>query len=234
VQIHTLHPWNVTEAEAIKLQRELAARVVTSTPVTKCDLIAGADVSYNKYSTRVFAAVVVLRAADWSIVETQTVVGESHFPYVPGLLSFREAPVVLQAFAQVQSEPDVIMLDGQGLAHPRRFGLACHIGLCLEKPCLGCAKSLFVGKFADLGAKAGSTADLVDRGEVVGQALRTKNNVNPVYVSAGHKIDLASAVRWSLAASQGYRIPEPTRQAHIHVNDLRREVGEEPAGPQLL
>jgi deoxyribonuclease V len=233
MQIHTLHPWNVSEAEAKRLQTELAARVNTSTPVTRCDLIAGADVSYNKYSTRVFAAVVVLRTADWSIVETQGVVGESRFPYVPGLLSFREAPVLLQALAQVQSEPDVIMLDGQGLAHPRRFGLACHIGLSLEKPCLGCAKSLYVGRFKDLGAKAGSTADLVDRGEVVGQALRTKDNVNPVYVSAGHKIDLASAVRWALAASRGYRIPEPTRQAHIHVNDLRREVGEAP-GPQLL
>jgi deoxyribonuclease V len=233
MEIHTLHPWNVTEAEAVRLQRELAGRVNTSTPVTKCDLIAGADVSYNKYSTRVFAAVVVLRTADWSIVETRGVVGESHFPYVPGLLSFREAPVLLQAFARVQSEPDVIMLDGQGLAHPRRFGLACHIGLALEKPCLGCAKSLYVGRFKDLGAKAGSTADLLERGEVVGQALRTKDNVNPVYVSAGHKIDLASAVRWALAASRGYRIPEPTRQAHIHVNDLRREVGEA-SGPQLL
>jgi deoxyribonuclease V len=234
MQIHTLHPWNLTEAEAMTLQRELAGRIDTSPPVTKCELIAGADVSYNKYSTRVFAAVVVLRTADWSIVETQGVVGESRFPYVPGLLSFREAPVLLQAFAQVQSEPDVVMLDGQGIAHPRRLGLACHIGLWLEKPCLGCAKSLFVGRFKDLATKAGSTADLVDRGEVVGQAVRTKDGVNPVYVSAGHKIDLTSAVRWALAGSRGYRIPEPTRQAHIHVNDLRREVGEAPAGPQLL
>ena len=226
MEIHTLHPWNVTEAEAVRLQRELAGRVNTSTPVTKCDLIAGADVSYNKYSTRVFAAVVVLRTADWSIVETRGVVGESHFPYVPGLLSFREAPVLLQAFARVQSEPDVVMLDGQGLAHPRRFGLACHIGLALEKPCLGCAKTRLTGHFKDLGRKAGSTAPLVDRGQLVGKVVRTKDGVQPVFVSVGHKIDLDSAVEVVLACARGYRIPEPTRRAHHYVNALRQAANE--------
>jgi deoxyribonuclease V len=157
-------------------------------------------------------------------VERQGAVTETHFPYRPGLLSFREAPALLEAFAKVGSEPDAMMLDGQGIAHPRRLGLASHMGLWLQRPCLGCAKSCLTGKYKELGRAAGSVAPLTDRGEVIGSVVRTKDNVQTVFVSAGHRIDLAGAVRLVLTACKGYRIPEPTRQAHLFVNELRREA----------
>src|SRR5262249_4437326 len=128
MKIHRLHPWDLSRPDAVALQKELAARVDVRTPLTRFDLVGGADVSYNRFSNVFCAGVVVLRAADGTVVEKQGAVGESSFPYVPGLLSFREAPVLLEALAKVESEPDAVMLDGQGLAHPRRFGLACHIG----------------------------------------------------------------------------------------------------------
>jgi deoxyribonuclease V len=170
-----------------------------------------------------YAAVVVLRTDDWTIVETQTAVRECRFPYIPGLLSFRESPALLEAFAKLKTLPDAAMLDGHGLAHPRRFGFVCHVGLWLDLPCVGCAKSLLAGTHKEPGQKPGSLAPLVDRGEIVGSVVRTKLGVKPVFVSVGHKIDLPSAVRLVLRACQGYRLPEPTRQAHLHVNALRRQ-----------
>src|SRR5215471_3268391 len=131
MHIESLHGWDLTPKEAVALQRELASRIHTESQVTKCDLIAGADVSYSRFSNVLYAGVVVLRLADHSVVEMQGVVRETNFPYIPGLLSFREAPALLEALAKVRSEPDVIMLDGQGIAHPRRFGLASHVGLWL-------------------------------------------------------------------------------------------------------
>jgi deoxyribonuclease V len=222
MQIHPLHSWGLSAAEAIALQKELANKVDVRTPLTDVKLLAGADVSYTRFSNLFHAAVVVLRLADWAIVETQGAQAEVSFPYVPGLLSFREAPVLLKAFAKVKSEPDAVMLDGQGLAHPRRLGLACHVGLWLDRPCFGCAKSLLVGKFKEPGPRPGCLSPLVDRGEVVGSAVRTRSRAGPVFVSAGHKIDLPSAVRLVLASCRGYRIPEPTRQAHLQVNRLRQ------------
>jgi deoxyribonuclease V len=210
----------------------VAAQVETRTPLVRCELIAGADASYGRFSSTFYASVVVLRMSDLTIVETQEAVREAPFPYIPGLLSFREAPVLLDAFAKLESEPDVVMLDGQGLAHPRRLGLACHVGLWLDRPCLGCAKSRLTGKFKEPGPKAGAVSPLTDEDEVIGQVVRTKNNVKPVFVSVGHKIDLRSAVEVVLATCRGYRIPEPTRQAHLHVNALRRKAacGEQAGG----
>jgi deoxyribonuclease V len=216
-----LHSWDLTPKEAVALQRELASRIETHTPVTKCELIAGADISYSRFSNTMYAGVVVLRMSDMAVVEKQGVVRETNFPYIPGLLSFRETPIVLEAFAQLQTEPDVVMVDGQGIAHPRRFGYACHMGLWLNKPCLGCAKSLLTGTYKEPGKKAGSVSPLKDGDEVIGQVVRTKDNVKPVFVSVGHLIDLESAVEMVLATCRGYRIPEPTRQAHLHVNALR-------------
>jgi deoxyribonuclease V len=222
MKIHPLHSWDISTEDAVKLQRELAPRIETRTPLTMYELVAGADISYNRYSSRHYAAVVVLRLADWTVVEVQEAIGEVAFPYVPGLLSFREAPVLLEAFAKVQAQPDAVMFDGQGLAHQRRLGLACHVGLFLDVPTFGCAKSRLVGKFKEPGKAPGSLAPLVDHGEVVGNVVRTKLKVKPVYVSAGHRIDLPSAVRVTLASCHGYRIPEPTRLAHLYVNELRR------------
>ncbi len=208
------------------LQRELAKQVDVRVPLTKCDLIAGADISYNRFSSRFYAAVVVLRVDDCSVVEVRHAVRESPFPYVPGLLTFREGPALLDAFALVESPVDAIMFDGQGIAHPRRLGLASHMGLWLKVPSIGCAKSLLTGHFKEPGEKAGSVSPLKYRDEVIGEAVRTKDRTNPVFVSAGHLIDLPSSVRLVLQTSRGYRIPEPTRQAHLTVNDIRRKDGE--------
>jgi deoxyribonuclease V len=223
MDIPPLHSWSLTPTEAIALQRELAGRIDTRAPLTRYELVAGADVSYNRFSPNLYAAVVVLRSSDWSVVEVQTAAGQSAFPYVPGLLSFRESPIVLEAFARLKATPDVVMCDGQGFAHPRRFGLACHLGLWLELPCLGCAKTRLLGTFREPGKRAGAMTQLRDKDEVIGRVVRTKFATNPVYVSVGHRIDLASAVRLVLRSCRGFRIPEPTRQAHIHVNALRRQ-----------
>jgi deoxyribonuclease V len=225
MRITPLHPWDLEPAKAVTLQRELAGQVDVRTPLTHCELVAGADVSYARFSNRFFAGVVVVRLSDGETVEKQGAVRETPFPYIPGLLSFREAPALLEAFARLETVPDAVMFDGQGIAHPRRLGIASHLGLWLGLPTIGCAKSLLVGKFRDPGLKAGSVSPLVVGGEVVGNVVRTKDAVKPVYVSAGHRIDLPSAVKVVLESCRGYRLPEPTRRAHLYVNELRRAGG---------
>jgi deoxyribonuclease V len=144
------------------------------------------------------------------------------FPYVPGLLSFREGPVLLAAFARLRVSPNVILIDGHGVAHPRRFGIACHLGLLLDCPTIGCAKSILVGEAVEPGAQAGSVAPLVDKGETVGMALRTRGQVRPIYVTIGHRVSLGSAVRIVAQCVDGFRIPKPTREADHWVGELRR------------
>jgi deoxyribonuclease V len=222
MKIHRLHSWDLTPTEAVKLQMELAGNVVSDSPVTVCERIAGADVSYNRFSSTFYAGVVVVRVADGEVIERRGAVADSPFPYVPGLLSFREAPALIEAFAKIESKPDVVMCDGQGLAHPRRLGIACHLGLWLEVPTLGCAKTHLSGKYDEPAAEAGSTSPLVLRGDVVGEVVRTKMRTKPLFVSPGHRIDVPSSTRWVLATIRGYRLPEPTRQAHLYVNALRR------------
>jgi deoxyribonuclease V len=222
MDIHPQHRWDVTPAEAVALQRALAAHTVTDTPLKSWELVAGCDVSHDRFSTTLYAGVVVLRADDFSVVERRSAVAQVDFPYTPGLLSFREAPVLLQALAQVRHAPDVVMCDGQGIAHPRRLGLASHVGLFLDRPCVGCAKSKLTGKYDEPGPEPGSRSPLLYRGEVIGSAVRTKARTLPVFVSPGHRIDLESAVRLVLACCRGYRLPEPTRLAHLYVNEVRR------------
>jgi deoxyribonuclease V len=222
MKLPKLHSWNLTPTEAVALQRELADRVVTNTPVNSCQLIAGADCSYNRFSPTMYAGVVVLRADDLTIVERKGAVDQTTFPYVPGLLSFREIPVLLQAFAKLQNTPDVVVYDGHGFSHPRRIGIASHLGLCLAVPVIGCAKTRLVGTFEEPGREAGSSSPLVHRDEVIGRVVRTKRGVKPVFVSVGHLIDLDSAARWVLATIRQHRLPETTRMAHLYVNQLRR------------
>lgn len=224
MQIHRLHPWDLTPEGAVALQRQLAGQVDTHARLSRFDLVAGADISYNRFSDTLYAGVVVLRADDWSVVEKHGVVAEATFPYRTGLLTFREAPALLEAFAKVQAEPDAVMIDGAGFAHPRRIGSASHVGLCLDRPTIGCAKTRLIGRSDELPREAGSVVPLLDKGEVIGSVVRTKTGVNPVFVSVGHKIDLTGAVRLVLASCKGYRIPEPTRQAHLYVNELRRNA----------
>jgi deoxyribonuclease V len=224
VEIHQLHSWDLSPAEAIALQRELAGRVHTDKPLKECRLIAGADVSYERGSDLFYAGVVVVNLEDFSIVERRAAQAQSTFPYVPGLLSFREAPVLLEAFRPVTSRPDLIICDGQGSAHPRRLGLASHVGLWLDVPCAGCAKSKLTGRYTQPAQEPGSRSPLLDKGEVIGAVLRTKAHVKPVFVSPGNNIDLGSSVRWVLACCRGYRLPEATRLAHLYVNEVRTEA----------
>jgi deoxyribonuclease V len=169
-----------------------------------------------------FAGVIVYRLPELEEVERRMARRKLRFPYVPGLLSFREGPVLLAAFARLRVSPNVILIDGHGVAHPRRFGIACHLGLLLDCPTIGCAKSILVGEAVEPGAQAGSVAPLVDKGETVGMALRTRGQVRPIYVTIGHRVSLGSAVRIVAQCVDGFRIPKPTREADHWVGELRR------------
>ncbi|MBX9389292.1 endonuclease V [Streptomonospora nanhaiensis] len=202
-------------AEAAEALQERWAPLVRQEPLDLAgvSLVAGLDVAYSPGDDRLAAAAVVLAAPDWTVVETATAVSRPRFPYVPGLFAFREAPALLEAVAGLRAEPDVWVCDGFGLAHPRRFGLACHIGLALDRPVLGVGKTPFIGRAEPPAAARGSWSELVDGGEVVGRCLRTRDGVKPVYVSVGHRVDLASATELVLRLAPRYRLPEPVRQA---------------------
>ncbi|MDB5307213.1 MAG: nfi [Gemmataceae bacterium] len=221
MDIPRLHDWPTTPAEAIELQRQLASRVDVSTPLRSFELVAGCDIAYHTEQPFLFAAVALLRASDLAVVEVRTVTDSVTFPYVPGLLSFREVPPLLKAIGELSRAPDVVMLDGQGIAHPRRFGLACHLGLWLGRPCHGCAKSWLVGEYSDPGPAAGEISPLTTGGEQVGVVLRSAGGAKPVFVSPGHRIDIASATAVVRATLSGYRHPAPTREAHLASNKLR-------------
>lgn len=218
---YPLNSWNLTPKEAVEAQKEWRNLVRIEPLRRKVKTIAGADISFNKFSEVIYSGIVVLALPDLRIIESAGIRSIATFPYVPGLLSFRETPSLLEAWKKLKVKPDVLMLDGQGLAHPRRFGIACHIGLLLDLPTFGCAKSILVGVQGELGFEAGSRAPLIHKEELVGVALRTKKNVSPVYISAGHLIDLDSAVDLAMRSVSKYRQPEPTRQAHLLVNRLR-------------
>ena len=215
VKIARRYDWRVTTARAREIQLELAAEISRTGSVPGPRMIAGADISVNRWAHTGNAAVVVLSYPEMKVVEVKSVTASVEFPYVPGLLTFREAPLVLAAFEKLAVTPDLVIMDGQGIAHPRRIGLASHLGLCLGIPAIGCAKSRLIGEHEEPGFEAGSYAELRDDGEVIGVALRTKTGVKPVYVSIGHMIDLPSAIRLILECCRGYRLPEPTRLAHV-------------------
>lgn len=221
MEFKNLHPWDVNYKEAVQIQQRLQKGLILKKPMRKFRLAAGIDVSYDKKSDKFYAGVIIFNLEDMQRLEQATAIGRVKFPYIPGLLSFREVPVLLKAFSKVKQEPDVIIADGQGIAHPRGIGLASHLGLILDVPSVGCAKSRLIGEYEPVGKKAGSQSYLKINGKVVGTVLRTRINIKPVYVSPGHKIDLASAVDVVLKCCRGYKLPEPTRQAHNLVNRLR-------------
>jgi len=214
MKIAPLHDWNLTTPQAIQLQKQLAYEVVAEdrfdAPVKT---VAGIDLGYDAKNDTSRAAVVVLSFPELELIEKSEAILPIQFPYVPGLLSFRETPVAIKALEKLTVAPDLILCDGQGLAHPRRFGIACHIGLIIDVPTIGVAKSLLVGKFENLGETRGSIAPLVHRSEQVGVALRTKDKVQPVYVSIGHRISLKTATDFVLQCAPKYRLPETTRLA---------------------
>jgi len=187
-------------------------------------VVAGVDVSVKSNVAR--AAIVALSYPDLSLLQVRTAEGAAEFPYIPGLLSFREAPVILKAMAKLSIEPDLFIFDGQGIAHPRRMGIATHIGIIIDRPSIGCAKSRLCGIHRDPGQERGSIEDLHDKGELIGAVVRTRTKVKPVFVSVGYRIDLPTAVDFVLKCCQGYRLPEPTRWAH------KSAVNPEVAGDQ--
>ena len=209
-----LHRWDLTPKEAAALQAELAPRVVRIDDVGKVRRVAGVDVGFEDDGKVTRAAVAVLDYPGLALVERVVVREPTRFPYIPGLLSFREAPAVLAAFRQIQAPPDLILYDGHGIAHPRRFGIASHVGLALDTPTIGVAKTRLVGEHKALPARKGAWVPLVDRGETIGAVLRTRTGVMPLYVSTGHRVSLESAVRWVIACTTRYRLPETTRWAH--------------------
>jgi deoxyribonuclease V len=226
MEIPALHSWNLSPKSAIELQRQLAGQILLSrhhhAPVRT---VAGVDVSYRKHGSTFFAAVVVLAFPGLNLIDQASAIAEVTFPYIPGLLSFRELPPLLEAFRRLQTIPDLVLVDGQGIAHPRRLGLASHLGLWLDLPTIGCAKSRLVGEADEVGENRGASQPLLDKGEEIGRVLRTRSRVRPLFISPGHLIDIAATVELTLACDGGYRLPEPTRQAHRLSNQLRLESG---------
>lgn len=224
-----LHPWRVTPAQARTIQLRLRGRVDPRDRIGSLReftrgrdrYVAGADVALDLVHNRAIAGVILFRFPQLEEVERVCAVRPLTFPYVPGLLSFREAPALLAAFRKLRRSADLIFIDGHGYAHPRRFGIACHIGLLLGRPTIGCAKSLLIGTHAALPAAAGSRAALLDKAETIGAVVRTRRGVKPVYVSVGHRISLARAVEFTLATADGIRIPRPTRLADHFVEIVR-------------
>lgn len=211
--LYHAHAWNVSPEEAIAVQRTLAPLVRQEPLLQALQTIAGVDMSVR--GDQVQAAVVVLSLPELALVEQAIWRGPVEFPYIPGLLSFREAPAVLRALEQLQALPDVIMTDSQGRAHPRHFGLACHLGVLLDWPVFGVAKSKLTGVYTEPASEPGAQTPLYSGKEVIGTVLRTRARANPVYISVGNHITLSEAVALTQACTKGYRLPEPTRQAHL-------------------
>lgn len=216
VAVTDAHAWDVSPVEARRIQRQLAGRVIVAGDPQDVRVVAGVDISVGaRGANQGHAAVVVLAWPSLRPIEQAIERAAVTFPYIPGLLSFRELPLILPVFARLRSRPDLVVVDGQGIAHPRRFGIASHLGVLLDLPTIGCAKSRLSGSPAgELGAERGARVALLDGGEVVGSVLRTKRGAHPLYVSPGHRIGLEAAVEWVLRLTTTYRLPEPTRLAH--------------------
>jgi deoxyribonuclease V len=214
MHIEHCHNWNLTPEQAIALQKTLAAEVISDRPIDldSVRLVAGVDVSVKNNVSR--AAVVVLSFPELEPVETVLSQMPTPFPYIPGLLSFREGPVLEEAFRKLQHEPDVFVFDGMGIMHPRRIGIAAHMGLWLHKPTIGCGKTHLLGTYDPPGTEKGSFSEVMDNGEHLGMVLRTRDAVKPVYISVGHLINLGAAVALTLRCTTKYRLPQPIRLAH--------------------
>jgi deoxyribonuclease V len=222
VKIKNLHNWNVTVKKAIELQKSLAKQVQMRRFDKKLRTIAGIDCAFTADKKNIIACVVVLSAKTFDIIETSYTIKAVNFPYIPGLLSFREAPACLAAAEKLTVIPDCFIVDGQGIAHPRRLGIASHLGLFLDIPTIGCAKSRLIGDFKQPLSQKGSTSPLMDKGEIIGSVVSTRSDVKPVFVSIGHKCRLNDAVRIVLDCCTKYRLPEPSRLAHQMVTRLKK------------
>jgi len=218
VEVKKLHSWKVTPDRAKYIQNQLRSKIIRHDDFGKIETVAGVDIGVNREQTIARAAVVVLSYPDLDLIEQRLSETSLEMPYIPGLLSFREIPPLIKAFEKITNEPDLVIVDGQGIAHPRRLGLASHLGLILDKPTIGCAKSVLCGRYKEPSKKVGSTAYLYDGDEIIGAAVRTRTNVNCVFVSIGHKISLESAIHYTLSCCTKYRLPQTTRLAHKLAN----------------
>jgi deoxyribonuclease V len=214
MHVHHRHRWDVSPADAVALQHQLVTEIIYDQPLPLNTIryVGGVDVSVKENESQ--AAVVVLSYPELQVVETVLARQPTPFPYIPGLLSFREGPALVEAFEKLQTVPDVFVFDGMGRAHPRRMGIAAHMGLWLQKPTIGCGKTHLTGKYTEPETPKGSYSNLTDRGEVIGVVLRTRDNVKPVYISPGHLIDLPSSIEIIMACTSKYRLPDPIRAAH--------------------
>jgi deoxyribonuclease V len=214
ININQLHSWSLTTQEAKEVQQNLRNQVITvdqfAEPIRH---VAGVDMGFTEDGKISRAAVAIFSFPDLQLVETSIAYRPTEFPYIPGFLSFREIPALLDALQKIKTIPDMILCDGQGMAHPRRFGIACHLGLIVDIPTIGVAKSWFIGKHAALANTKGSWQPLIDKDETIGAVLRTRSNVKPVYVSSGHRVSLATAIDYTLRCTTKYRLPETTRIA---------------------
>jgi deoxyribonuclease V len=225
MMVHEAHPWTVSIQEAFRIQEDLRSRLVLEDAPEPPKTIAGVDVAFSRARGLLHAAIVVIDARSLEPVETASATLVPVFPYIPGLLTFREGPVVLAAYEKLTSEPDLLMFDGQGIAHPRGLGLASHVGVLLDKPSIGCAKSRLVGEFKEPKQTRGSMRTLSLNRKKVGVVLRTKDWTKPLFVSPGHRITIETAAERVLEAGKGYRLPEPTRLAHIAAGRVERREG---------
>jgi deoxyribonuclease V len=225
MRLRRIHDWNLTTTEAKNLQNRLALDVCRTGSVIEPRYIAGIDVSVNRFKKTGRAAVVILDYPGLAVVEIKVFAGEIPFPYVPGLLSFREAPLIIEAFEKIKHTPELIMVDGQGIAHPRQLGIAAHLGLLFDIPTIGVAKSRLCGEFEEPAAAAGNFEELKDNNESIGVVLRTKDKVKPLFISIGNKISIEDAIFWVMRCCKGYRLPEPTRLAHLAAGGNLKGVG---------
>ncbi len=225
--MRNLHEWNLSYAEARQLQAELAGQVEFTPLRRRPEVVAGLDCAFSKDGKRIVAAVVVLQLPGFEVLETAQVVRKVNFPYIPGLLSFREAPACIAAVKKLRKQPNLFLVDGQGVAHPRRLGLAAHLGLFFDKPTIGCAKSRLIGTYKEPPLEKGNYALLIDdsrQSAIIGAVVRTRTNVKPVFVSVGNKCTLDDAIEITLACTTIYRLPEPTRLAHQQVSRSKPEA----------
>lgn len=223
MRVRAVHAWNVSPKEAMRIQESLRPQVLVRSSFSISDIhkVAGADLAFSSDGQEALAGVLIYSFPELQLLEQQQARVRVRFPYLPGLLAFREGPALLEAFSRVQVEPDVILFDGQGIAHPRGVGIATSMGLFLEKPAVGCAKSRLVGTYEEPGPQQGDWSPLLSGEQVIGAVLRTKEKTQPLFVSIGHLIDLDTALRLTLACCDGYRIPKPTREADAFVEKLK-------------
>ncbi len=227
------HPWDLSPSEAVKLQKELALKVELTRPNAHFRYIAGIDCAPSADKTKYYSAVVIWDRMRREIIEYHISEAPLKFPYIPGLLSFREIPAIIEVMKKLQSEPDLLIVDGHGIAHPRAFGIACHVGVLFDKPAFGCGKSLLYGHYHEPHLKRGSTEPLTAKDQTIGNVVRTRDKVKPVFVSVGHKMDLETVTNLVLECSGKYRLPEPTHLADKLVAQKQAKSFIYPPAPQL-